>query len=282
MNNLLNKVILGDCLTVMDEIEDESVDLVIIDPPYNVKKKIKNDNLSIDEYSSFLDQRVKKIFQKMKRTASLYCFTGYKYEDIVKPVLMKYLIFKRELIWHYNPQGAFTPTRNYLIECDKIFFMVKTENYKFNIIRKKPSQKVILRYGQYVNKEGFLPYNKLTPVIQKRYKSEENYINLGMWSPFHGNQLGNVFLGIHTVSGTQKQMKIGKHITQKPIELITNFIKVSSDEGDVVMDCFAGSGSSLVAAKTLKRNYIGIEIDSDWKDLCDKNINNVITYQKLI
>ena len=72
------------------------------------------------------------------------------------------------------------------------------------------------------------------------------------------------------------QCKQGVHPAEKPIELIKRFIKVGSKEGDVIFDGFMGSGTTGVAAKMLKRDFIGCEIDKHYFDVCNSRINGIL------
>ena len=221
--------------------------LIIVDFPYNMGKFV---NLKEEQFNNLLVKWCKSIVSKLKPNGSFYAFMGYDYVYLLKEILSKYLIFKRELIWHYIAGGAFRKVKNYYAEFDKILFFTKSKDFTFNIIRRNPSKTTLDRYGKYANENGKIPYEKLLPVFKKRYgNSKKKYDEKSTWNVFKGKPLGNVFY--------IQQIKKGKeHPTQKPNELIETFIKVSSNEGDLVGDFFAGSGTTLVCAKKLKRKYL--------------------------
>ena len=79
----------------------------------------------------------------------------------------------------------------------------------------------------------------------------------------------------HSVWNYDIDKKIG-HVTPKPLEMIKNIIKHSSNKGDIVLDCFMGSGTTAVACKELGRNFIGIEKEQEYIDLSTKRINDII------
>ena len=80
---------------------------------------------------------------------------------------------------------------------------------------------------------------------------------------------------------TNKEKEYGKHPTQKPEELIEHFVKTLSNEGDVVLDCFMGSGTTGVVCKRLGRNFIGIELDKNYFQIANKRIDSVKDFRQI-
>lgn len=273
-----NKFVLGDCLDVLKQVPDSIFDLIILDPPYNLRKLENNDNLSREDFLDFTQKWIKLVIPKLKEIGTLYCFSSDKYVIEFANLFNKYLTFRKLCVWHYN--ASFLPgnKRNYSHRCEYILFYTKSDNYTFNQIKEPPSQWGIARFGKYADKEGNVPYDKLPPSFKKRYKPE-NY-KKNPRNILRGSTIGNVF-DIPRVVGSNPETKFGKHPTQKPEELISTFIKVSSNEGDLVGDFFAGSGTILVCAKKLRRKYFGIEMKQDYYDITMKRLKDVSTYKQL-
>lgn len=272
-----NNLVLGDCLEILPEIPNEIFDLIIIDFPYNLKKFI---NISKDEFYILMSKWNELIIPKLKESGSFYAFMGHDYFDTFKKIFCQNLNFKRELIWHYNDYGIRFDKRNYLSEFEKIFFYVKSEDYIFNEVRKKPSKSTIRKNKH--DKNGFIDWNNLSPYHRKKYKTKKNYENKGKWNVFKGKQMGNVFIFPRVSRGNNPEIRFGRHPTQKPERLIEILIKVSSNEGDLIGDFFAGSGTTLVVAKKLRRNYFGIEIESKYYEIAKERLNSVNVFENLL
>jgi len=255
-------VICGDCIEELTRLKNESIDLVVIDPPYNKNKGFANDNLSESKFYNFTREWFFVLYAKMKKTASFYCFINEDNIITFKSIFDKLLCFKRILIWHFEQSYAHFP-KNYINRTEYILFYTKSDDYTFNdVFHEKPSISTIKRWSNSVDKDGNIPYEKLMPSLRERYKKEnydKNPINI-----YRGAKKSNVFVEHRP---RMKQRETINHETQKPEELIMKLILISSNENDVVLDCFSGSGTTLVAAKKCKRKYIGIEIN---KEYCKK------------
>lgn len=259
-----NKIICGDCLKVLPRIPNSIIDLIIVDPPYNLRKGFKNDNLSVIAFLKFTKKWIDLLVPKLKETGSLYCFMGYDFYEETKNFFKEYLIFKREIIWHYRHGGDIRHIKNYLAEFDKIYYFVKSDQYIFNKLRNKPSKFTLERWDRFTDEQGFINWKDLTPSMKKSWKSKEKYEKKGKWSPYIGKPLGNVLY----IPKCQPQSKeFNEHPTQKPEELIETFIRTSSNEGDLVLDPFLGSGTTVAIAKKLRCKFIGIEIERKYCDI---------------
>ena len=243
-------------------------------------KDFQNDNLPEARFATLLQQWVSAIVPKLKSTGSIYCFMGYEYFDLLKAELSKYLTFRRELIWHYQARGSKVTVKNYLPELDKILFFTKSSNYTFNVLRTKPSRHTIERYAKSTDVEGFVRYEKLPPSLKKKWKSKEQYTKSGRWNIYSGKPLGNLLI-VPRVKVGHPEAKFDKHPTQKPEKLIEIFVKVSSNEGDLVGDFFAGSGTTPVVAKRLRRKYCGIEIEKKFYNIAMERLKATPTYESL-
>jgi len=244
---ILNTVHTGDNLKVMRFIEDKFIDLIYLDPPYYSQTKYKNkdnefsDNWKdIDEYLNFMKVRIVEMHRILKSTGSIYLHVDYHAVFELK-ILMDEIFsrtnFRNEIIWHYG-LGAANAKSTYLKKHDNILFYSKNKEYTFNLQR-----------------------GDVTPQMRAKYchKDENGKFMMSKGKRYYlkgGKPLDSVW-DIPTLSPTAKERV--DYPTQKPLELLERIINVSSNKGDIVLDPFCGSGTTLKAAKNLERNYIGID-----------------------
>lgn len=213
-----NQVIQGDCLIEMQKIPDNSVDLIITDPPYgiNLSKGYKKDGdriLGDDGFSVmfFLDDILKEYKRILKPDSAVYIFTRFDVFPYWWLKCKNYFYTKNCITWAKG--GGFTGDLN----------------------------------GNYGNNSEMIIY--LTNGKHKLREKRE----------------GNVWF--------IPKVKLEYHETQKPVSLLEKIILHSSDEGQVVLDPFAGSGTTGVAARNLKRNFILIEKEPEYVDIINKRLS---------
>lgn len=235
------QLLLGDVLDRIKEIEDESVDLIVTDPPYNLNKNYGNtkDNLLHNDYIEFTRKWVKEAHRVLKKDGTIYIFMGMKYISYLYIILEEELgmKFNSWITWYYT-QGigkkkGFSPRH------DDILMFNKSDEFKFNLDNVR--------------------------VPQKYYRSINN---------MRGANPGNVweFSHIHYCNGNRK-----KHPTQKPEALFERMILASSDKGDTVLDCFLGSGTSARVSQQLGRNFIGIELNEEYMNIAKERLEEEFT-----
>mgnify|MGYP002598175917 CR=1 FL=1 len=213
----------GDCLEVMDKlIEDESIDLIVTDPPYlidyqsNRRKKedrfnkIKNDK----DNHTLITEYFKECHRIMKNNTAIYCFCSWHNIDFFKQEFEKYFKLKNIIVWNKNNHGTGDLKGSYAPKHEFILFGHKGRT----LLREKRISDVI--------DCPKIPSKKLT------------------------------------------------HPTEKPQELLSIFIKQSSDEDDIIFDGFAGTGSCGVASNNLNRKFIGIELDEKYFNIAKKRLEN--------
>jgi len=279
MIDCINRVYNCDVMDIICDIPDRVFDLLILDFPYNLQKDFENDNLTPSDFRQLLRLWIKSIIPKLKDTGSLYCFMGYDYYDYLKLLLSKYLIFRREIIWTYQHLSNPNLNNNYLPQFDKILYFVKSENFTFNNIRTKPLKWMSERFGKHADKDGRVPFDKLPLSYRKKYVNEENYAKKKGYNINRGKLIGNVLYvpKVHPQSNEKSS-----HPTQKPESLIETFIKISSNENDLVSDLFAGSGTTLAVAKRLRRNYFGTEVKKEYYEMITKRLGKTHQIQNIM
>jgi len=231
MNNNRLDIICGDAINEMGKIRSNSVDLIIADPPYNLGKDYGNDS-DTKEFENYIDFTKKWIFEAkriLKPTGTIYIFMGFKFISYIYQILERdlNLFFNNWICWHYT-QGI-GKRKGFSPRHDDILMFTKSKNFTFNLDEIR--------------------------VPQKFYRSINN---------MRGANPGDVweFSHVHYCNGDRQ-----KHPTQKPEGLIERIILSSSNIGDLVVDPFSGSGTTLRVSQQLRRNCIGIEINSQYVEL---------------
>lgn len=274
----LEKVLLGDCLDLLKEFKNDSIDLIYLDPPFftNRVQKLKTRDgskefsykdiwKSSEEYAEFLYDRFIELKRVLKESGSIFVHCDRNSTHIVKTLLDDIFgleQFQSEIIWYYK---RWSNSRKGLLPSHQtIYFYSKTSDFKFKTI-----------YGDYSQTTN------VDQILQKRVRDKNgktvyardengNTINSDIKK---GVPLNDVW-EIPYLNPKAKE-RVG-YPTQKPILLLERIIEIASDEGDIVLDPFCGSGTTLVAGKLKKRKVIGIDISQDAIKLTNSRLNNPI------
>lgn len=252
----MNKLILGDCLEVLKTIDSETIDLIYIDPPffsnrtYEViwgdKGEIRSfeDRFSggIDHYIAWLKERVQEMHRILKPTGSIFVHCDWHADAYIRVYVLDKVFgsenFRNELIWGYKRPSA--PKQKQLSRLhDNIFWYSKNSIWVFNgdAIRVPYAESSIARAGYVAN------VSKMTDGGNVELKE--------------GGKLPEDWWDIPMLKGNSKEW-IG-YPTQKPEKLLERIIKMCSHEGDTILDCFVGGGTTVAVADKLNRNWIGID-----------------------
>jgi DNA modification methylase len=217
----------------LKQVPDNSINLIIIDPPYLTTSEIWDKNEVVTDGLS------KELFRVAKDSCSLYvwCGIGEKSQSLIRwyPIFSGNWHFKDLITW--KKQRGIGMRKGWLYTREEIMWFVK-DNKKF--IWNKEEQ-----YDLTDKRLFSLPNNK------SDYKR---------WS--------NVWTDIKEEAGSMKSNKF--HWCAKPMKAIERIIKLHTKENDLVLDCFMGSGSTALAAKNLNRNFIGMEIYQEYIDIANK------------
>jgi DNA modification methylase len=231
-----NKIIFGDCFELLPSITSASIDLICIDPPYEINYGgLIWDTPGIEWY-----KLGKEFARLLKPTGNLVMFQGYSHvNDTIQIMENNGFQLMNWIIWdRIKGRGA---RRNFMSTREDILWFVKSDEYTFNKI-----------YSNIPKKTG----------------------GMGTKNGQPNRSLSNIWTDISPLVPWSKERV--KHPTQKPLQLMDRIIKIFSNEGDLVLDCFAGSGSTLVSAKQLNRQFIGIEKDEDYFSLFHHRLNHTI------
>lgn len=250
MNRLLNRIFNEDCLEGIDKIPDESLDLVVADPPYCLGKDYGNNSDKMDpqEYLMWTYKWIDKVIPKLKDTGSFYIFLTWRYSPEIFSYVKKYLTMMNEIIWDRKVPSMGGSTRSFTSVHDNIGFFVKSKKYYFDIDAVR------------------IPYDAETKKARTRKLFEgAKWLELG-YNP----------KDLWSISRIHKQApERENHPTQKPLAVIDRIIKSSSPINGVVLDPFMGSGTTAVSCINNKRNYIGFEINEEYCRLIDDRIRRI-------
>ena len=247
-----NQVICQDCLQALNMLPDKCADLMVVDPPYNLTKNFGKNifkEMSSQEYLDWLDSWLSKTVRLLKANASIYICSDWKTSLFIPEIAGKYFILQNRISWEREKgRGALNNWKNCL---EDIWFFTKSKDYTFNLDAVKIERPVLAPYR---DKKG----NPKDWVEDGGRKTRLTYpsniwtdISIPFWSmPENTN-----------------------HPTQKPEKLIAKLILASSNENDLVLDPFLGSGTTAVVAKKLGRRFIGIEREKEYAALALKRLD---------
>ena len=274
-----NRIINGECHDVMRGIDDESVDLIYADPPFNTGKNWGefDDKWGVDfdsqyyfiadyhsaqmaSYISFMAERIVEMRRILKATGSLYLHCYPKSSHYLKLILDRQFgqkRFRNEVIWCYSPAGI-APKREFPRKHDVLFYYSKGDNPQYKQLYTKMTESSRSRYA-YVDEMG-RRYNQMNG--RRMYLDESK-----------GRQVPDYWVDIPGGTQISHNEYLG-YPTQKPMKLLKRIIQASSKEGDLVYDPFCGSGTTLVAADILNRKWIGSDINKNAVGMAQIRVKN--------
>lgn len=260
VKNILNSIVKGDALELMSALPDKSVDLIIADPPYNLSKgmslKLSSgslagtggnwtkvmqswDDYSLVSYIQFTEAWLKEAKRILKPTGSMWVFGTYHNIGIINTVMqLNEIEIINEVVWYKRNAFPNLAGRRLTASHETLIWAHsgKTRKYNFN------------------------------------YEYSKQYTDKADGLKFEGKQMRTVW----DIPNNKERSETahGKHPTQKPLKILKRMIELSSNEGDVVLSPFSGSGSECVAAKMTLRNYIGFELEDEFVELSKRRLEN--------
>ncbi|MFP4458741.1 MAG: DNA-methyltransferase [Candidatus Zixiibacteriota bacterium] len=252
IDGIIGKIINQDIFDAIDKIPENSVDLVFVDPPYNMNKKFgskKFQKKSLDEYEKWLDSWLCKLPAILKDTGSLYICGDWQSSPAIFRICNIYFHIRNRITWEREKgRGAKSNWKN----CSEdIWFCTMSDEYTFNVDDVKLKRQVI---APYKDKNG----------KPKDWQNSQK-------GKFRITHPSNLWTDISVPFWSMPENT--DHPTQKPEKLLAKIILASSNKGDIVFDPFLGSGSTSVVAKKLNRKFFGIEIDKKYCLLTEKRLD---------
>lgn len=251
IDEIENKTIHQDYFDVIDYLPNQFVDLLFVDPLYNLNKEfnsIKFNKMGDEAYENWVDSWLSKLVRLLKPTASIYVCGDWQSSSAIYRTMKRYFIVRNRITWEREKgRGALSNWKN----CSEdIWYGTVSKNFFFD------SERV-----------------KLKKAVVAPYKDEE-----GRPKDWLETQDGNFRLTYPSNLWTDITIPFWSmtentdHPTQKPEKLVAKILLTSSREGDFVFDPFLGSGTTSVVAKKLGRKYCGVEIDEKYAALAEKRL----------
>ena len=245
ISSFLNNISQGDCLDLLKKIPDNSIDITFADPPFNLKKNYNTykDKLILQEYLNWCEQWIFEMVRVTKPTGSIYLHNIPKWLTYYAIFLNKIADFKHWISWDAPtmPMGKTLQPNHYGI----LFYAKDIKQLKFYEIR-------------YPHKR-----DRKSQFLSKDYGGKKAGLH-----PF-GSLVSDVWTDIHRIKHNKYR---DNHPCQLPIHLLERIILMSTNEGDIVLDPFSGTGTTAIAAKRLGRNYIGFEIDCEYIEIANSKL----------
>ena len=237
LNDIINKTINGDTFEVLELLPHNFVDLLIVDPPYNLDKEFgtgRFKKMTDEDYYVYTETWIKKVLPLLKENASIYVCCDWNSSIVIGQVLKKYFHIQNRITWQREKgRGALSNWKNGM---EDIWFATKSKDYTFNVEDVKVRRKVIAPYK-----------------TDGKPRDWEETSNGNFRNTFPSNFWDDISIPYWSMPENTA------HPTQKPEKLLAKIILASSNKNDIIFDPFLGSGSTSVTAKKLGRNYVGIE-----------------------
>jgi len=273
-----NKIYHGNCVEKLKEIEANKVDLIYFDPPFFTQRKhslTNKDNSktyefddkynSIEEYLELVENVLVQSKRVLKNTGSVFLHCDKTASHNIRAVMDKVFgreNFQSEIIWSYK---RWSNAKKGLLNAHQvIFFYSKTQDFKFNTL--------YTDYSATTNLDQILQDRERDENGKSVYKKDENG-NVILGKEKKGVPLSDVW-EIPYLNPKAKE-RTG-YPTQKPVLLLNQILNIVTDEGDLVVDPFCGSGTTCVSAKSLKRQFIGIDISQDAVELAYSRLEEMV------
>lgn len=254
--SILDKVFVSDYSKLVAKLQDNSIDLVCVDPPYNLRKADWDTFDSDQDFLKFTFKWIDSIAPKIKSGGGFYMFNTPRNCALILPyVESKGFSFQNWITW--NKKDGFTSTKKrFLPEQESIIYLTKSGGeITFNADSVR------------------LPYESTSRI---KAASKTGILKNGKrWFP---NENGRLCPDVWVFPSDRHSKKVdGKvqnsdHPTIKPLALMERIVLASSNKGDVVLDFFCGSGTTLVAAKKHSRRYIGCDLDSEYVKIARRRL----------
>lgn len=242
ISEIIDKTIMGDTFEVMPHLPENSVDLIIADPPYNLTKSFNGSTFTKkkkEDYEAYTRKWISAVYPLLKKNGSIYVCCDWESSLIIGNVLSDFFNVKNRITWQREKgRGAKANWKNGL---EDIWFATKSDKYTFNLDDVKIRKKVIAPYR-----------------VDGKPKDWTETENGNFRDTCPSNFWDDITIPFWSMPENTT------HPTQKSEKLIAKIILASSNKGDTIFDPFLGSGTTSVTAKKLGRHYIGIELDEQY------------------
>lgn len=253
----------GDCIAQMKKLPEGCIDLAFADPPFNIgyKYDVYDDRKSVDEYLEWSEAWMREVSRVLKPTGAFWLAIGDEFAAELKVLATRTLGLhcRNWVVWYYtfgvHCKSKFTRSHAHIF-----YFTKDAKQFTFNDEQiRVPSARMLVYGDKRANPKGRVPDD--TWILRPQDAPESFSSEEDTWY-------------FPRVAGTFKE-RAGFHGCQMPEQLLGRIIKCCSNEGEIVMDPFAGSGSTLVTAKKLGRTPLGFELSKDYAKQVRERLSSV-------
>ena len=266
----------------MSDMSTESVDLICTDPPFNSNKDWIEFNDKWDGglqgYLHFIRPRIQEMHRVLKSTGCIYLHCDKNTSHYLKIMLDKIFgsnNFLNEIIWSKRFGHANDVKKKFATLHDTIFLYSKSNTYKFNPSYRPLCEEYIKSTYKHIDKDGRKYRINPSCKLRKGNQKGRTYLDENK-----GTSIGSLWTEPELKLSSFSQERTG-YPTQKPISLYKRMINASSEEGDLILDPFCGSGTTLIAAKILNRKWIGIDKNPNALKITSKRLSETTTQLEL-
>lgn len=257
-----NKILLGDCLDVLGDVPDNTIDLIVTSPPYADQRKNVYGGIHPDDYVDWFIPRADQFYRVLKPSGSFILnikervVKGERHTYVMELVIEmrkhKWL-WTEEYMWHKkNSHPGKWPNR-FRDNWEHIFHFTKKKDFKMR------QESVMIPIGDWAK-------TRLKSLSETDKKRDNSHVGSGFGKNV-SNWVGKEYVYPNNVLHMATECYNRGHAATFPVALPEWFIKLFTDEGDLVLDPFNGSGTTCVAAKTLNRKWLGIDTSEEFVQL---------------
>jgi site-specific DNA-methyltransferase (adenine-specific) len=250
LTNFQNKIICGDAFQILKRLPENSFDLIFADPPYNLTKNFGENSFkqtSLDQYEVWLESWLKDCAKLLKKTASVYICGDWRSASAIQRVGMKLFKLRNRITWEREKgRGA---NANWKNASEDIWFFTVSDEFTFNTQAVKMRRKVLAPYTE---------------------KGKPKDWGKSVEGNFRDTYPSNLWTDLTVPFWSMPENT--DHPTQKPEKLLAKIILASTNENDLILDPFSGSGTTAVVAKKLTRNFCAVECDERYCLLAQKRL----------
>ena len=248
--NARNRIICGDAFETLEQLGGKSFDLLFADPPYNLTKTFGKEIFRTrkpEEYEAWLDSWLRLCMPLLKDTATIYVCGDWRSGAEIQRIGSKYFKLQNRITWQREKgRGAKANWKN---AAEDIWFFTVSDKFTFNLDAVKERRRVVAPYRE-----------------NRKPKDWDETVD----GNFRDTHPSNIWTDISVPFWSMRENT--DHPTQKPEKLLAKIILASTNKGDLILDPFAGSGTTAVTAKKLGRNFVAIESDEQYCLLAQKRL----------
>lgn len=255
---LLNQIHHSDCISFLETLEPQSIDLIIADPPYNLNKNFGNGSdtwESVETWMEWSKLWIDGCIRTLKPTGSIFIYGIHHYLCYVQCYLYeRKLKYRRQIIWSY--ENGFSGYKTLSAFYEPLLWFSKSDTFTYHPIRE--------------------PYKSQDRLKNKIIKNGKE------WKPNPEGRLAGDVWNIPTLAGKRFEKEKANHPTQKPLALCDRLVKHFSNPGDLVFIPFAGSGSECVSCAQNGRSFIATEINPAYVEIAKMRLSGIVEPKAIV